>query len=133
MKLHPKMRRYPALVLMSLICFTALPVLAEEAAVVEVIPGKPGVTGLIGRILEDPHRDYQRVHGPDDCNSEGTYHDTIEALGEYVDNPEESKSALKDYIFSGEAACNCTRAIVGKDIDFLMKELGSDISELPCL
>ena len=54
-------------------------------------------------------------------------------LGEYVARPEQNKSVLKDYIFSGEAACNCTRAIFGKNIDLLMKELGMDISELPCL
>jgi hypothetical protein len=88
---------------------------------------------LLGRILADPHRDYQSVHGPDDCDSEETYHGTREVLGEYVDNPAGNKAALKDYIFSGQAACNCTRAIVGKDIDILMKDLGKDMSELPCL
>jgi hypothetical protein len=130
---HPKTRSYLPPALMFLICFATLPSLAEAAPVVEVIPSKPGVPELIGRILEDPHRDYQRVHGPDDCNSEESYNDTIEVLGKYVARPEQNKSVLKDYIFSGEAACNCTRAVVGKNIDILMKDLGMDISELPCL
>lgn len=130
---HPKTRSYLTLLLMSLICFAPLPSPAEEAAIVEVIPGKPGITALLGRILEDPHRDYQSAQGPDDCNSEAVYNDTREVLGKYVANPAENRPALKDYIFSGKAACNCTRAIVGKDIDILMKELGMDMSELPCL
>jgi hypothetical protein len=98
-----------------------------------VIPVKPGVTAIIGRILDDPHRDYQSVHGPDDCSSEEVYNDTREVLGKYVASPADSKSLLKDYIFSGKAACNCTRAIIGKDIDILMKDLGMEMSELPCL
>jgi hypothetical protein len=130
---HPKTHRYPALFLIYLVCCAPLPLLAEEAAVVEVIPGKPGVTGIIGRILEDPHRDYQSAQGPDDCSSEEIYHDTREVLGKYVANPVGNKAVLRDYIFSGEAACNCTRAIIGKDIDILMKDLGADMSGLPCL
>ena len=130
---HPKQRILLALVVTSWICLAPRPLPAEEAAFGEVIPAQPGMTKLLGRILADPQRDYQRVHGPDDCNSEAVYQDTKGALGDYVANPGEQKSALKDYIFSGEAACNCTRAIVGKDIDILMKDLGSDISALPCL
>jgi len=130
---HPKTRRYLAPVLISLVCFAPLPVLAEEAAFGEVIPSKPGVPELLGRILADPHRDYQSVQGPDDCDSEEMYHGTKAVLGKYVASPVENRSALKDYIFSGKAACNCTRAIVGKDIDILMKDLGMSMSELPCL
>ena len=130
---YPNRRRYLMLCLMCITCFTALSSLAEEAAIEKVIPVKPGVTGVIERILADPHRNFHSVHGPDDCNSEGVYQDTREALGKYVAGPEENKAALKDYIFSGEAACNCTRAIVGKDIDILVKDLGMEMSGLPCL
>jgi hypothetical protein len=118
---------------MYLICLAPPGALAEEAVMDEVIPVKPGMTELLGRILADPHRDYERVHGPDDCNSEEIYHGTKEVLGKYVASPAENRSVLTDYIFSGDAACNCTRAIVGKDIDILMKDLGKDMSELPCL
>jgi hypothetical protein len=128
-----KTRRHLVLVLTSLVCFASLASLAEEAAIEQVIPSKPGMTELLGRILADPHRDYQSVHGPDDCNSEEIYYSTREVLEEYVENPAGNSSALKDYIFSGEAACNCTRAIIGKYIDILMNDLGADISEWPCL
>ena len=130
---HPKACRYLIPFIMYLFCFSPLPALAEEAAFEEVIPAKPGVTGIIGRILDDPHRDYQSVRGPDDCSSEEVYNDTRAVLGKYVASPADNKSLLKDYIFSGEAACNCTRAIIGKDIDILMKDLGMEMSELPCL
>jgi hypothetical protein len=130
---HRKIRRYLVLLVTSLICYAPLHALAEDVAIEEMIPAKPGMTELLGRILEDPQRDYQRVYGPDDCNSETIYQDTRGVLGDYVANPAGKKSALKDYIFSGEAACNCTRAIVGKNIDILMKDLGANISEWPCL
>jgi hypothetical protein len=130
---HPMTRGHLILFLVYLISLAPLHSLAEEAAVQEVVPVKPGVTALIGRILADPHRDYHSVHGPDDCNSEATYQGTREVLGKYVADPVANKPVLKDYIFSGEAGCNCTRAIIGKDIDILMKDLGTDISELPCL
>lgn len=130
---HPGMHRYLAAVVMCLTGLASFPAQTEEAAVEEVIASKPGITQLLGRILEDPHRDYQRVKGPDDCNSEELYLGTKEILGEYVANPTEKQSALRDYILSGQAPCNCTRAIVGKEIDILTKDVGLDMSELPCL
>ena len=45
----------------------------------------------------------------------------------------EKKAEVRDYILSGEAACNCTRAILGKEIDDLLNEVGMEMSELPCL
>ncbi|HYQ73473.1 MAG TPA: hypothetical protein VET88_16305 [Gammaproteobacteria bacterium] len=118
---------------MTLTGIAPAPALAEEALDVNVIPSKPGVTQVISRILEDPHRDYSRAHGPDDCDSEETYGSTRDALGQYVANPEDNKAALRDYILSGKSACNCTRAIVGKEIDFLVDDLGMSMSSLPCL
>ena len=133
MNQHLETHRYLAAVLMFLTCLAPLPALAEETAFGEVITSKPGTTELLGRILADPHRGYERVMGPDDCNSEEVYQGTRGVLEEYVANPAEKQSALKDYIFSGQEACNCTRAIVGKEIDILVKEVGMDMSELPCL
>jgi hypothetical protein len=127
------MHRYLATALMCLTGLISFPALTEEAAVEEVISSQPGVNQLLGRILADPHRDYQRVYGPDDCNSEELYHGTKTVLEEYVANPTEKQAALRDYILSGQAPCNCTRAIVGKEIDVLLKEVNLSMSELPCL
>jgi len=130
---RPGIHRYLAMVLMCLAGFASLSALAEEAVMEEVIASKPGITGLLGRILADPHRDYQRVEGPDDCSSEQLYLDTRKILGEYVATPAEKEAELRDYILSGQGPCNCTRAIVGKEIDILVKEVGMDMSELPCI
>lgn len=121
-----------AAVLMLVTGLTAFPVLAEEAVNLEMIPSKPGVTELVGRILQDPHRDYSRVHGPDDCNSETLYTDTKELLGNYVADPTGQTASLRDYIISGKEQCNCTRAIVGKYFDTLVEEAALTMSELPC-
>jgi hypothetical protein len=133
MNSHPGIHRYLAAVVMCLTGLASLPAQAEEAAVESVIASKPGVTQLLGRILDDPHRGYQRVQGPDDCNSEEMYLTTRKVLQEYVATPAEKQAELRDYILSGKAACNCTRAIVGKEINTLLKEVGMEMSELPCL
>ena len=133
MNSHSLMRSCLTAVLMCLTGVASFTALAEEAAVEPVIASKPGVSELIGRILADPHRGYQRVRGPDDCNSEEVYLGTRKVLEDYVATPAEKQAEVRDYILSGQAPCNCTRAIVGKNIDLLMKELGMDISELPCL
>jgi len=130
---HTGISKYLALVVVCLAGFTSFPALTEEADVEEIIVNKPGITHIISRILADPHRNYQRVQGPDDCNSEELYLGTRKVLEEYSANPAENKSTLRDYILSGQAACNCTRAIIGKDIDFLVKDVDMDMSELPCI
>lgn len=129
---HPWMRICMTAVLVLLNGFTASRALSEEGLVVEPIPAEPGVTELIGRILEDPHRDYSRVHGPDDCSSEALYLSTRKQLEDYVANPTGQSAALRDYIISGEKPCNCTRAIVGKYLDVLVKDVGLSMSELSC-
>jgi hypothetical protein len=130
---HIRMHRYLVTVLMCLTSLASLPALAEESAVEEVIAVTPGVTQLLGRILDDPHRDYDRVRGPDDCRSEDLYHSTENILREYVATPAEKKAEVRDFILSGEAACNCTRAILGKEINSLVNDIGMKMDELPCL
>jgi hypothetical protein len=61
------------------------------------------------------------------------YLGTRKVLEEYVATPPEKEAELRDYLLSGKEQCNCTRAIVGKEINILVKELGLDMSELPCL
>jgi len=130
---HPRMHRCLATVLMCVTGFASIPALAEEADVEEMIASKPGITPLLGRILADPNRNYQRFRGPDDCNGEEVYLGTRKVLEEYVATPPEKEAELRDYLLSGKEQCNCTRAIVGKEINILVKDLGLDMSELPCL
>ena len=72
------------------------------------------------------------VSGSDDCNSEALYHGTKEQLGKYVASPMDNQEALRDYILSGKEQCNCTLPIIGKNFNILLKDLGSDISQVPC-
>ena len=104
---------------------------AEPEAVIETT-NEPGMTGLIGRILEDPHKSYANVRGPDDCNSEALYLGTKDILRKYVADPVENHDGLRDYLLSGKEQCSCTRAIIGKNIDILLEDLELDISQLPC-
>lgn len=130
---HSRMRIYLAAVLMCLTGLASLIALAEETDVVQVIAVEPGVTQLLGRILDDPHRNYDRVRGPDDCRSEDVYRSTENILKEYVASPADKKTDVRDYLLSGEAACNCTRAILGKEINSLLNDIGMKMDELPCL
>lgn len=130
---HSGMRLCMAAVLTMLTGIASFPAQSEETIMGKVIPSEPGVNEVIGRILDDPQRDYASAQGPDDCNSEELYLGTKTALGNYVANPAGQQAAMQDYILSGREPCNCTRAIVGKYIDDLVKELGMDMSHLPCL
>jgi len=117
-----------AAILMSLAGIGSFPVLAEAPEGVILETGKPVVTELIRRILEDPHRGYPSVDSSFDCNSETLYLGTRDLLGKYVDNPVEYQAALRDYILSGKEQCHCTQAIIGKDFDILLDDLGSETS-----
>lgn len=130
---NPQKHVFLMAVFMLLAATGSLPALAEEAAAEEQIAVKPGVNALIERILADPHIDYRSVTGPDDCDTEMLYQGTRDVLGEYIAAPEEKRSMLLDYLLSGKAPCNCTRAIVGKDFNILVKDVGLKMSELPCL
>jgi hypothetical protein len=118
---------------MSMAGVISLPATAEEPdEVVPITSGYPVVPGLIERIVTDPDRAYENVRGPDDCSSESLYIRTREMLAAFAYNPAENSKALREYILSGEAECNCTAAIVGKDLDILLEHVGSDISKTPC-
>ena len=124
---------YPGAILVFLAGISSFPVLAVEPTFVAEETSNPVTNGLIRRILEDPRRDYSSASGPDDCNNEALYIRTKELLGKYVANPMENREVLSDYILSSKEQCNCTGAIIGKDFDILLKDLGSDISQVPCL
>ena len=132
MRVHQPKQPYPIAILL------LLSVLGSSAAMAADPPnviqtGAPVIPELIGRILEDPYRDYDSVKGPDDCNSETLYNDSKDMLGKYVADPETNADALREYIISSEERCNCTAAIVRKDFDILLDHLEADISKVPCL
>ncbi len=109
----------------------ATEVAAQPTEIIET--DTPVIPSVIRRILTDPNRDYASARGPDDCNSEMVYDSTKDMLAKYVDNPTENSGILKDYIMSGAEQCNCTAAIVGKDFEILLDQLGTNISGAPCL
>jgi len=124
-------RLYLWSILLSMVSVIAFPATAEEQGVV-MQSDYPTVPNLIGRIVSDPNHTYEDVRGPDDCSSESLYLTTKDMLAGYAINPVENSAALKEYILSDKAQCNCTTAIVGKDLDDLLKNVGSDISRIPC-
>jgi hypothetical protein len=113
-------------------CVVSSPASADDPADV-IQTGAPVIPKLIGRILEDPYRDYDSVKGPDDCNSEALYLGSKEILGKYAADPAANEEALREYIISSEEQCNCTAAIVRKEFDILVNHLEADISKVPCL
>lgn len=114
-------------------CAGVAPALAADPEMIIETKPQPGLTGLIERALYDPYKSFTHVQGRDDCNSETDYHVTREALGVYATDAEAGRESLMNYILSGAAECNCTRAIVGKDFDILIGDLGLTFSQLPCL
>jgi hypothetical protein len=133
MNTYPLKRVYLPAILMLLTGIGSFHVLAAEPAAMVIEDSNPAVMrDLIGRILEDPSRDYSSVRGPDDCSNETLYQGTKELLGEYVADPVENQEALLDYILSSKEQCDCTLAIIGMNVNILLKDLGSDISQVPC-
>jgi hypothetical protein len=88
---------------------------------------------VIGRIVNDPDRNYANYRGPDDCKTEADYERTKALLGQFADKPADHKDAVKNYIFETTDQCSCTRAIAGEEFDILMFSLGSSVSEANCL
>ena len=123
---------YLCSILISMSGLVSLPAMAEQLEMVDQ-SSYAAIPRFIERIVSDPDRTYESVYGPDDCSSESLYNAAMEVLAGYAVHPTENSPALKKYILSGEAQCNCTEAIVGKDFDNLLEQLGSDISEVPCL
>ena len=93
---------------------------------------QPGLPGLVQRTLADPLRSFSDVSGPDDCNSETVYLGTREVLKEYAANDMKHREALKNYNLSGRDQCNCSRAIIGKDFDLVVEDVGLTFPRLPC-
>jgi hypothetical protein len=110
----------------------AAAVLADEPTVVQETETADTMAVLLKDILGDPKRNFDRYYGPDDCATEPLYVKSADRLGSYADAPEEQQQALRSYIESGREQCNCTRAIVGKDFDILVRSVGSDMSQIPC-
>ena len=134
MNTSPAKHGYVVAILVLLVGIGSFPLQAEEPEIVIEEAGQtPGLIGIISRTLNDPHKDYSSVWGPDDCNSEALFLATKEQLAGYVANPKGNKEALRAYILSAKEPCNCTRAIVGKDFDILIEDLETDFSHLPCL
>jgi hypothetical protein len=128
MTTHPVKHVYPVALILCTALIASFPVLAEEPeAGVEQL-NAPGMTGLIGRILEDPRRGYSSMDSSYGCNSEALYLATREVLGKYVDSPVENQRALSEYILSGKEQCICTEAIIGVDFDILLDNLGPETS-----
>ena len=90
------------------------------------------VPRLIERIVTDPNRAYADVQGPSDCESEILYETTIRILDGYAKSPTENALMVKRYVLSDKRQCNCTGAIVGKDFDILLHDVGTSISTIPC-
>jgi hypothetical protein len=117
---------YLAAILAMLAGIGSSPLLAQAPEGVILETGKPVIPDLIRRILEDPHRGYANVAGSFDCASEAVYLRTREILGQYATGPEENQAALSGYILSGKEQCNCAQAIVGKEFDILLHDLGPE-------
>lgn len=113
--------------------FVALPAPAEETATQPEVPSSQVVLDVIGRTLNDRHRDFRSTQGPDDCNTEAVYAATRSALKQYIDNPAANDEALRRYLLGDKAQCNCTRAIIGDNFDTILAYLGLGIHQLPCL
>lgn len=124
--------RYPIAIILLLACAGPYPVAAQEPIVEDTSKNRV-VPDLIGRIVMDPHRDFADVQGPDDCPDESIYQSTRTALGSYAADPEANGEALKEYVMSGEAQCNCASALVGQYFRILLEDVGADLSSAPCL
>lgn len=122
----------PVSMLVLLAILGSSPVLAQELGEVPegviLETGKPVFIDLIRRIMEDPHRGYSNVDGSYDCKSETMYIGTKEVLRKYVESPEEYQAVLRDYVISSKEQCHCTQAIIGKDFDILLHDLGPETS-----
>ncbi|MEZ5542092.1 MAG: hypothetical protein R3F42_08615 [Pseudomonadota bacterium] len=110
----------------------ALPARSAAPVESEVIRSKPGLHELVRRVLDDPHRDFSSVRGPDDCEDEALYLGTKQVLGDYIADPSGQRPMLREYLLSDKAQCSCTRAVIGKDFDILVEDVDLNLPELPC-
>lgn len=129
MTVPPIKRVYLLALLVVLTGAGSFSLLAAGPEVVILETGKPVIPDLIRRILEDPHRSYSSVQGSFDCASEELYLRSREILGKYAAAPLENKAALSNYLLSSKEQCNCAQAIVGKNFENLLFDLGPETSE----
>jgi hypothetical protein len=94
--------------------------------------GRPGMTGRIQLIPDNPLNSYSGVTGPDDCDSEPVYRGTRKVLREYALHYAQNRWALMNCIRSGGGRCNGTRALLGKNFDIVIEAVGLVLSRLPC-
>jgi hypothetical protein len=129
MTVLPIKRVYLLAVLMVLTGAGSFPLLAAGPEIVILETGKPVIPDLIRRILEDPHKGYSNVKGSFDCASEELYLRTREILGKYAAAPVENQEALSNYVLSSKEQCNCAQAIIGKNFENLLYDLGPETSK----
>ena len=102
------------------------PALAQEPGMVTQDTERPVIVDLIQRTLGDPAVNYDSVADPSDCRSETLYLGTRDVLEKYVANPAENRTALQGYFLSGRDQCDCAEAIIGKDFDIVLHDLGPE-------
>lgn len=129
---HPSKYRSLTAILLLLSTLGTASVLAGDQTPDELGAMK-SIAPVIGRIVNDPDRNYANYRGPDDCKTEADYERTKALLGQFADKPADHKDAVKNYIFETTDQCSCTRAIAGEEFDILMFSLGSSVSEANCL
>lgn len=129
MSVPPIKRVYLLAILVVLTGTASFPLLAADPEVVILETGKPVIPDLIRRVLEDPHKGYSNVKGSFDCASEELYFRTREILGRYAAAPVENQEALSNYVLSSKEQCSCAQAIIGKNFETLLFDLGPETSK----
>jgi hypothetical protein len=129
MTVSPIKRVYLLAILVVLAGAGSFPLLAAGPDVVIPETGKPVIPDLIRRILEDPHKGYSNVKGSFDCASEDLYLRSRDILGKYAEAPVENQEALSNYLLSSKEQCNCAQAIIGKNFETLLYDLGPETSK----
>jgi hypothetical protein len=99
---------------------------AAQPGTVDPDAENPLIVDLIGRILGAPETKFSNMDDPSDCRNETLFLGTRDMLGKYVADPTGNRAALQDYLLSGGDQCHCAEAIIGKDFDILLYELGPE-------
>lgn len=102
------------------------PALAQESGMATPAAERPVIADLIQRILGDPTVNFDSVADPSDCKNETLYLGTRDVLGKYAANPAQNRTVLQGYLISGRAQCDCAEAIIGKEFDIVLHDLGPE-------
>jgi hypothetical protein len=115
--------------LLVVLAFAGLtPVVAAESDEQVLESGQPVIVDLVRSILGDPARSFSSLHGPSDCTTQAMYLGSRDVLEKYVANPADQEASLRNYLLSGKDQCQCAEAIIGKDFDILLHDLGPQTS-----